>query len=131
MQFVTVWINFFTINQIFFRKQNIFLLSTLMFVNKSTVDIILFSGDQFARLKKGDRYFYDLSGHPGQLSAAQLSEVRRASLARLLCDNTGASQLQPLAFLGPETFNPVISCDDLGAIPRPSLEPWRQSFSSG
>ena len=85
------------------------------------------SGDQFARLKKGDRYFYDLSGHPGELGAAQLAEVRRASMARILCDNSGVSQMQPLAFLGPETFNPVISCDDTSAIPRPGLEPWREN----
>lgn len=25
-------------------------------------------GDQFARLKKGDRYFYDLGGQPGSFS---------------------------------------------------------------
>lgn len=85
------------------------------------------AGDQFARLKKGDRYFYDLSGHPGQLSAAQLAEVRRASMARILCDNSGVSQMQPLAFLGPESFNPVISCEDSSAIPRPGLEPWREN----
>ena len=28
-------------------------------------------GDQFARLKKGDRYFYDLGGQPGSFSEGQ------------------------------------------------------------
>ena len=38
--------------------------------------------DQFRRLREGDRLFYERS-----LSGDQLREVRKASLARLLCDN--------------------------------------------
>ena len=87
--------------------------------------IILSLGDQFARLKKGDRYFYDLSGHPGQFSKDQLQQIRKASMSRILCDNSGVSQMQPLAFIGPTSFNPVISCDDVNAIPVPSLGPWQ------
>ena len=48
-------------------------------------------------------------------------------MARILCDNSGVSMMQPLAFLGPESFNPVISCSDTSAIPRPGLGPWRQT----
>merc|ERR1712027_245758 len=46
-------------------------------------------GDQFARLKKGDRFFYDL-GNNGNIgfSLPQLNEVRKTSMARLICDNT-------------------------------------------
>ncbi|MPC38868.1 Chorion peroxidase [Portunus trituberculatus] len=56
-------------------------------------------GDQFARLKKGDRYFYDLGGQPGSFSEAQLLEIRKSSWARVICDNTDTIRaIQPLAF---------------------------------
>ena len=71
--------------------------------------------------------FYDLAGQPGQFSASQLQEIRKTSMSRILCDNSGVSQMQPFAFLAPESFNPIISCQKTTAIPRPSLEPWRQN----
>ena len=43
-------------------------------------------GDQFARLKKGDRFFYDSSNHPGQLTLSQLEQVMKTSLNRIICD---------------------------------------------
>ena len=49
------------------------------------------------------------------------------SMSRILCDNSGVSQMQPFAFLAPESFNPVISCSQTTSIPRPSLEPWREN----
>ncbi|KAG7162792.1 Chorion peroxidase-like 6 [Homarus americanus] len=55
-------------------------------------------GDQFARLKKGDRYFYDLGGQPGSFNEGQLQEIRRTSWARILCDNSNIEAVQPLAF---------------------------------
>ncbi|XP_043231904.1 chorion peroxidase-like isoform X2 [Amphibalanus amphitrite] len=49
--------------------------------------------DQFRRHRDGDRLFYERS-----LSDGQLREVRKASLARLLCDNEeGRSRAAPLA----------------------------------
>ena len=48
-------------------------------------------------------------------------------MARILCDNTGAAALQPLVFQMAAQFNPVQSCNDRTAIPRPSLAPWRQT----
>ena len=64
-------------------------------------------GDQFARLKKGDRFWYESSGQEGSLRPGQLAEVRKASLARLLCDNSGVTSLQPLAFQVPSGVNQV------------------------
>lgn len=55
-------------------------------------------GDQFARLKKGDRYFHDLFGQPGSFNIEQLTQIRKASLARVLCDNTNLDEIQPLVF---------------------------------
>ncbi|KAA0185817.1 hypothetical protein HAZT_HAZT009158 [Hyalella azteca] len=52
-------------------------------------------GDQFARAKKGDRFFYDVGGQPGSFS----EEIRKASWARILCDNSdNVVSVQPLAF---------------------------------
>lgn len=65
--------------------------------------------DQFSRLKKGDKYFFDHdpSVNPGHFTrgnaaimflsvtdqitfAEQLQELRKASMARLVCDNSDA-----------------------------------------
>ncbi len=44
---------------------------------------------QFARLKLGDRFFYDLGLDPNtRFSEQQLQEIRKTSMARILCDNT-------------------------------------------
>lgn len=84
-------------------------------------------GDQFARLKKGDRYFYDLGGQPGSFSEVQLQEIRKSSWARVICDNTDTIRaVQPLAFQLPNNgFNQPSSCRS-GTIPRMNLQAWRQ-----
>jgi len=87
-------------------------------------------GDQFARLKWGDRYFYDLRNQPGSFNLNQLNEIRKTSLARLICDNTeGIAEVQPLALEMPDAKrNPKIFCDSgllfLG-IPNVDLSQWR------
>ncbi|KAK8376103.1 hypothetical protein O3P69_008672 [Scylla paramamosain] len=84
-------------------------------------------GDQFARLKKGDRYFYDLGGQPGSFSEVQLQEIRKSSWARVICDNTDTIRaVQPLAFQLPNNgFNQPSSCRS-GSIPRMNLRAWQQ-----
>lgn len=46
--------------------------------------------DQFSRLKRGDRYFYENDPviNPGHFSPAQLDQIKRATLARIICDNS-------------------------------------------
>ena len=88
-------------------------------------------GDQFARLKLGDRYFYDLSNQSGSFSLPQLTEIRKTSLARIICDNTqNIEEIQPLVLEVPdEENNPLISCECkllfLG-IPTVDLSHWRE-----
>lgn len=87
-------------------------------------------GDQFARLKKGDRYFYDLGGQAGSFTQNQLNEMRKTSMARLFCDNSNVGEMQPLAFQTPANFNPLTSCSNTNTIPRPNLSAWAQTSSN-
>ncbi|XP_059486654.1 chorion peroxidase-like [Neocloeon triangulifer] len=82
-------------------------------------------GDQFARLKKGDRFFYDLGNQPSSFTLEQLNEIRKTSLARIICDNSaGLTRIQPLVFWQQDdSRNPIVSCDS-SLIPRVSLDAW-------
>jgi len=81
-------------------------------------------GDQFARAKKGDRFFYDLGGQPGSFTPGQLQQIRRSSWARVLCDNSEIGAVQPLAFRSPDNnINRVQSCQS-PAIPSLDLSHW-------
>ena len=71
--------------------------------------------DQFRRLRDGDRFFYERS-----LSTAQLQEVRKTSLARLLCDHEGRLVAAPLALEPLGRQNQMTACSS-EAIPRPDL----------
>ena len=75
--------------------------------------------DQFLRLKRGDRYFYDLGGQSGSFTegienrkyfswhfliqlfvdlSEQLDEIRKTSYSRIVCDNSFVQFIQPLFF---------------------------------
>lgn len=61
--------------------------------------------EQFANVRKGDRFWYENAGWPGSLSVVQLNEVRKAKMARILCDNTDdLATIQLFPFLA---ANPV------------------------
>jgi len=62
-------------------------------------------GDQFARLKKGDKFFYDLGlSQQRAFTLGQLEEIRKTSMARIICDNTDdVDRIQPLAFKMPNS----------------------------
>ncbi|KYB29080.1 chorion peroxidase [Tribolium castaneum] len=87
--------------------------------------------DQFYRLKKGDKYFFenDPSVNPGFFQPEQLFEVRKASMSRLICDNSDGTLLSrqaPNAFKKPGVKgNEFVDCDG-GEIPRINLLYWRE-----
>ena len=87
--------------------------------------------DTFYRLKLGDRFFYDLG--PDNLGTKrftlnQLNEIRKASIARILCDNTGLDEVQPQAFkkAGITGRNNKVPCDTSEAIPKINMSVFRE-----
>ncbi|XP_071518340.1 salivary peroxidase/catechol oxidase-like [Panulirus ornatus] len=83
-------------------------------------------GDQFTRLKRGDRFFYDLADMPTSFSEGQLNEIRKISWARVLCATSDIGYVQPLALRQPRGLNQRVRCDS-PAIPEPELFLWRSS----
>ena len=63
------------------------------------------------------RFWYDLGSDTNiKFSIDQLDEIRKATMARIICDNTkGISEIQTSAF---EVSNQVVSCQDTTQIPK-------------
>ncbi|KAK8747999.1 hypothetical protein OTU49_016263 [Cherax quadricarinatus] len=80
--------------------------------------------DQFLRLKKGDRFWYETADLPQAFTKEQLAELHKVSIARILCDNVpelGSIQRWPLRNFA--TGNPRLPCSST-SIPRVDLDPW-------
>lgn len=43
---------------------------------------------QMSYSRRGDRFWYELPNQPSSFSPEQLQEIRKITLARLICDNT-------------------------------------------
>lgn len=43
---------------------------------------------QFSYSRRGDRFWYELPNQPSSFTIDQLEEIRKARLARIVCDNT-------------------------------------------
>ncbi|KAK3917344.1 Chorion peroxidase [Frankliniella fusca] len=81
-------------------------------------------GDQFGRLRRGDRFFYEEGNQPSSFKPEQLQQLRRTSLARVLCDNTdNIALMQPLAFFHASFVNQRVACNS-DAIPRLDIRAW-------
>ncbi|GBP26022.1 Peroxidase [Eumeta japonica] len=78
--------------------------------------------EQLWRTRTGDRYFYSHPDGAGSFNKRQSAEIRRASLARLLCDNTPIKRVQKDVFMAPSESNPVLPCEE---IKRVNLEAWQ------
>jgi len=67
---------------------------------------------QFSNARRGDRFWYELGGHPHSFTPEQLGELRKARLARVVCDNTDiidTIQLYPMV-LPDHEINPRVPC---------------------
>uniref|UniRef100_A0A452TJJ9 Lactoperoxidase n=1 Tax=Ursus maritimus TaxID=29073 RepID=A0A452TJJ9_URSMA len=71
---------------------------------------------QFQRLRDGDRFWYE---NPGVFTPAQLTQLKQASLARVLCDNgDNIQQVQADVFVKAQYPQDYLSCSE---IPRVDL----------
>lgn len=99
-------------------------------VGPTFADII---ADQFSKFRQGDNYFYEHGPgvNPGAFSPAQLREIKKTTLARLICDNSDQIQGQPpRALIRPDVpGNAPVSCSDSVAIPVLDYSPWREQFA--
>ena len=79
--------------------------------------------EQFRRLKNGDRFWYENSGFRHSFTPQQLSELKKTSLASILCESgPSITQVQPFVLLKPDNSgNSRLRCED---IPRPDLTAW-------
>jgi hypothetical protein len=82
--------------------------------------------DQFLRLKKGDRYWYEGDIQIQPFSPDQLQMIRQTTLARILCDNSdNLQEIQMKPMLRQLETNPVANCADMD-IPRINYRAWRE-----
>ncbi|XP_011929157.1 PREDICTED: peroxidasin-like protein isoform X4 [Cercocebus atys] len=74
---------------------------------------------QFQRLRDGDRFWYE---NPGVFTPAQLTQLKQASLGRVLCDNGDSiQQVQADVFVKAEYPQDYLSCSE---IPKVDLRVW-------
>ncbi|KAL1425299.1 hypothetical protein MTO96_019313 [Rhipicephalus appendiculatus] len=96
--------------------------------------------DMFARLKWGDRFYYEHGGQAGSFTpgkhaslvlpfepsaSQQLQTIRETTLAKIICENTGVGvTVQRNVFRTPKSGEPIVNCNDLPDI---NLERWATS----
>ncbi|OUC48802.1 hypothetical protein D917_01058, partial [Trichinella nativa] len=80
---------------------------------------------QFAKMQRGDRFWYENYFYPSSFTGEQLSEIRKTSLARILCDNVkNLKEIQPFPFMIPDIYeNSVLKCSSK-IIEKMDLTPW-------
>ncbi|EFN77155.1 uncharacterized protein LOC105189890 isoform X2 [Harpegnathos saltator] len=67
---------------------------------------------QLVTMRKSDRFWYENDIPPSGLTAAQLAEIRKVSLAGILCANTEIRKVQPKAFIQRDPYlNSKINCE--------------------
>ena len=84
--------------------------------------------NQFRNLRKGDRYWYENAGQPSSFTIEQLTEIRKMTLSRMLCDNgDDIDTVQVYAMVLPDhEINPRVPCKS-GILPKMNLEHWRDA----
>jgi len=72
-------------------------------------------GLQFQSMKFGDRFWYETAEAPADFTSGQLMELRKTSLAKILCKNmNNTPKIQPFAFISSnEQGNELVDCSSL------------------
>ncbi|GLG94269.1 Chorion peroxidase [Gryllus bimaculatus] len=83
-------------------------------------------GIQFRQLRKCDRFWYENENPVVKFTEAQLAEIRKITLSKILCENMDiSSDMQRSAFDQPSNFlNPRVPCH---SIPHIDLNAWRET----
>ncbi|KAK8747996.1 hypothetical protein OTU49_016262 [Cherax quadricarinatus] len=122
------------------------ILANLRKVYKSVEDIDLFAGglselpvaggqvgptfacllaDQFLRLKRGDRYWFEYKDGPGAFTPDQLRELQEVSMAQVMCDTMlDMTSVQRWPFQVVSAYNPEMPCSSR-CIPKFNLSYWK------
>jgi peroxidase len=80
---------------------------------------------QFDRLRRGDRWWYENADNPNPFSSSQLQEIRKITLAKIMCDNLqDVNKIQPLVLRLPYGSNFRVDCS---TIPGMNLEKWNEA----
>ncbi|XP_073998142.1 uncharacterized protein isoform X2 [Rhodnius prolixus] len=87
-------------------------------------------GLQFRQLRKCDRFWNENDDPAIRLTEAQLAEIRKATLAKLICDNLDApGEIQRSVFDQPSDFlNPRVPCRSLPAL---DFNAWKETVADG
>ncbi|XP_015916569.2 peroxidase-like [Parasteatoda tepidariorum] len=84
--------------------------------------------EQFANLKRGDRFYYENSGWPSSFTPEQLTEIRKVKVGRIVCDNSDDTLTIPLNtyMVGDPVLNPFVECNS-HHFPHMDLTKWRDT----
>lgn len=81
-------------------------------------------GEMFFRWKFGDRCYYEFGNQSCSFTSDQLEEIRKTTLAFIVCVTSDIRFIQRNAFDVPSSQNPLVSCN---AITKLNLAPWIDS----
>ncbi|XP_056233036.1 eosinophil peroxidase-like [Seriola aureovittata] len=79
---------------------------------------------QFQKIRQGDRLWWE---NEGVFTEAQRESLRETSLARIMCDNTGITEVPDRPFQYRPRGSGYTQCED---IPTFDLSPWREGENS-
>ncbi|XP_023309880.1 myeloperoxidase [Anoplophora glabripennis] len=84
--------------------------------------------DQFIRVKQGDRFWYENFQNPQAFTLQQLDEIRKTSLANIICDNADTLEVvQPEVMRRLDLKNKYVPCS---AVARPNIALWKEKLES-
>nr|CAD2154650.1 unnamed protein product [Meloidogyne enterolobii] len=75
---------------------------------------------QFKALRDGDRFFYE---NPDILSSEQIKQIKRATLARILCDSGDSMKKVPRHAFNQAKAEDLINCDQIDS---PNYFKWKE-----
>nr|XP_049692176.1 peroxidase-like isoform X2 [Helicoverpa armigera] len=76
--------------------------------------------------RRSDKFFFEHGDFPAALTIPQLTEVRKTSIARVLCDSgDDVKHIQPAAFFRQGPWNKPVSCKEIPGI---DLNKWKDHW---